>query len=255
MKTIKIICGTLVGSLLATGAMAATTWNVGEFLDLGNTSTLQAKSASAWSTTGSGGTLASGCVQNYGSWGYGVVNAIEDGSPANCDVTSPQHAADNSGGQTDMFLLEFLAPVTLTQINIGWNGDDNYSADSDLSVLAYMGTGSGSSAVAGNTLSGLTGSGWAVVGNYSNVGDSNGTGFGGSASITTTTASSWWLVSAYNQAFGQTWSQADDYFKLLSVAGNTQPPGNQTPEPGSLVLLGAGLFGMMAMRRRRESGT
>jgi hypothetical protein len=254
MKTIKYFGMLAIAGCMSASAFAATTWGVGAFLDGANAGTAQAVSATAWSTTGTGSTLQSACIHNYGTSGYGIVN-IQEANPCTNGTTTGEHAADNNGA-TDLFLLEFASAVTLTSVKIGWNGTDDYSADSDLSVLAYTGSTPPSPSMSGKTLSGLLSSGWSVVGNYANVGKNVEPDV---ANINTSSSSSWWIVSAYNSAFGTTSTNGgalgngNDYFKLLSVAGNVKPPDNKVPEPGSIVLLGMGLLGMMALRRRREA--
>lgn len=169
-------------------------------------------------------------------------------------VTSDgNHSIDNNNG-TDAILLSFSTAVNITSLTIGWK-----SGDADFSVLAYTNLDAG--VVNGRKLesgpSSLLANGWTLIGNYADAPVSP-----SSVDVTKSspTYSSYWLISAYSSYFGTTSSNGgylgtgtSDYFKLLSVAGNTQPPGNETPEPGSIVLLGAGLFGMMALRRRRSN--
>lgn len=263
MKTMKLL-SFLASSFLASSSFAATTWTMSQFLDGSNVATLQAKNVTAWSSTGSGGALATACIHNY-SGNYGIVNTAEATPCTNEPGTGP-HAADNAVG-TDMFLLEFSAPVSLTQVSIGWNGTDDkiwngtswVYADSDISVLAYTAA-SGGPNVVGKTLSGLLTSGWSVVGNYADVGDYSGNKVSvNNENDPNAPVSSWWLVSAYSSVFGakgpnigSPFGDGNDYFKLLSVAGNIHTPNNETPEPGAIFLFGAGLFGLMALRRRRQ---
>lgn len=166
------------------------------------------------------------------------------------DGTSPEHALDNKGS-TELIALRFDTAVELEKITFGWT-----SSDRDISLFSLK---NGSSPVViGSTIANLSSS-WQLVGNY-------GDGAPDSAYSSSSTdrtisvnsnnlSSSWWLLSAYNKNYDTSKPELDnvtDYVKVMSVAGVTRPPTNETPEPGSLVLFGAGLFGLMALRRRRQ---
>lgn len=243
MKQLKIL-GSVVFALITSSAMAATTWTVSQFQDGSLPSTAQAVSISAWSTTGSGGALASACIAPSH---YGIVNTAEI-NPCTGEPGVGPHAADNAN-HTDLYLLRFSEAVSLTRVSIGWNGTDDYSQDSDLSVLALKSGSSFSGSPAGATLSGLVSStgAWQVIGNYANVGSLS----GNATPVTTSVTSSWWIVSAYNSTFGTGSGLGDgnDYFKLLSVAVTT--PNGKVSEPGALLLMGTALFGIAGLRRRR----
>lgn len=224
--------------------------------------TADAFSTSDGVTSTTGTTFAKAALYNWGSAGLGVVNQFE-----NPNDTGP-HATDNRYG-TDAIRLTFTSALSLTNIGIGWSGSSNGNIvgapttavqDSDFSVLAWTGPGT-PGAVETKTLDGsaststLLTQGWTWVGNYANLTTNQ------SASISTSIYSSYWLVSAYNTAFGsvsQLGSGAasgldagNDYFKLLSVAGNTQPSGGKAPEPGSLALMGAALASILVVRHRK----
>lgn len=240
----------------------------GNNIQLGNSASCGASSsvtlnADAFSTaigpTTAGTVFATAEVHKWGSAGLGIVNRYEDPNS-----TGP-HAVDNVYG-ADAIRLSFTSALNLTGLSIGWNGTDNVTgvyADSDLSVLAWTGPGTPGD-IAGKTLGATAGTstlltaGWTLVGNYADVGllPSN------TISISSGIYSSYWLVSAYSTAFGTVNASGVgslgvtgtlDAFKLLSVAGGTQPPldTGKAPEPGSLALFGLAFTGMMAIRRRK----
>ncbi len=161
---------------------------------------------------------------------------------------APNHAVDNQGGDFDMHLLSFDELVKLTSIDLGW-----YQNDADISILAFTGSSFDNSSLLGKKWEDLLSNNWSVVGNYYNVdinGNSGAVNFDG-------VISQYWLVGAYNPAFGDTFSgpnknktTGDDFYKLKGVTVERAPV-VEVPEPSALLLLALGLFSLGAIRRRK----
>lgn len=275
-------------SLLAgSSAMAVQSWNmnISSGTSTGDLNTLCTSSAttsiatgacgagltvSGWSTgTGAVGTTTTtanfnaATVYDWGTAGLGVVASNESSGG-----TGP-HATDNKYG-TDAFLFSFSTATNLSGVKLGWNGTDSPAStkqdgssctagstgcvtynDSDLSIFAWTGT--GAPTASGTTQSTMTAasSGWKLVGNYLNVGATT----TNSVTATSTIFSSYWLVSAYNSAYGGTADANVDAFKVLAISATncaSTQCATKVPEPGSIALLGAAFLGFVATRRRKS---
>ncbi len=220
---------------------------------------------SAWSNTGSGGSLQTGKIKVW--TGLGVENRSDPSG-------APNHAVDNGGtdGYYDSVLFDFGSDsIALNKIRLGWVGrwdNDptpvlNNTKDSDLTVLAY--TGSGTPSLGGNKYSDLISNGWEHVGDYSNIHDETNME---KTINTTNVSSSYWLIGAFNPIFsGKSWTNDNDYFKIYKLSGETTSSGcsgggccsgggssgcggGSVPEPSSLLLLG---FALPLLRRRTRS--
>lgn len=196
------------------------------------TSTETNLAVTGWSNNSTNAkTIAQDKIGRWTGSGIGVENA-----------GSPQHAVDNSNGDYDALLLSFSNVVDLSKLSIGWV--NNQTNDADVSLLAYTGAApfSGHLNGFGSNWGALLGSGWSVVGNYAR----NGTGqFNVNVADV---ASQYWLVSAYNSAFGtgSNLGAGNDYFKLKSITVEAV----NVPESGTLLLMVMGLFGLVVARRR-----
>lgn len=243
-KIARLFLGTTLIAM-GSGAFAASTW------DFGGCSVATAGAsgcagsvagnnaqAYAWATTGSGAVFAAATLETSGAGNGFRVHAAGE------STTSPQHAMDNSGAK-ELIAFHFDTAVALDKIILGWT-----SSDADITVMAY--TGAGAPTIAGKTVGNLA-TGWALIENSGDVDAGSGSHDSGT-DITRTVngsnvVSSWWLISAYNSGYGGgTLDSLSDFVKILSISSKDV---TKVPEPGSLVLLSAGLLGLVAVRRRR----
>jgi hypothetical protein len=214
--------------------------------------------AQGWSFTGgtSNNELRTAYLTAYGGDGVGITNRDAGGGDTT-EGSSPEHAVDNNQ-RYDVVLLSFAQPVSLNQVTIGWR-----AYDSDISVLALA---NGTPNLAGQTVLGLAGQGWKLVGQYDGpTSPAGGTSSDVNIAVNTQNnfGSQYWLVGAYNPNFvnnatgantqtlslsGPTYSAASnpdnrDYVKLFKFAATS------VPEPNSALLLGIAALSLFGFRR------
>lgn len=284
--------GSYAGNAYQTGGLSLTGW---ADTQAASPRTVEQQSATANDSTG--------LTLWTGGGGLGMVNADSCGSGTSCaagtgtsstsiagdtyEANTGEHALDNNQ-RNEMVLVNFgSTKVSVTNAAINWNGTDNKDynnvyQDSDMTIMAYIGSGNALTALSAlswssvgaqtntsgvNSAANNAGKDWILIGNYDNVGASNGTSAGGSANVSTSVYSSFWLIGAYNPlgtanaSFSDTTSGTTyDSFKLSALsacvqgtAGCASADTNQVSEPGALALFGLALMGIAAVRRR-ETG-
>jgi hypothetical protein len=256
MKTIRNISSlsAFVCVVLASGSASAATWTYSSTSPVSN-SGLSA-TATAFSAANNTTATITATTAYYGG-GLGVTSSGET-------TTSPQHAIDNNGAIETVMLsfsngvsgISSADKVNLTSASFGWS-----STDADFSVYAYTGT--ATPTVLGLTYSNLTSNGWSLIGHYNNAASTTAK----TVTFANTVYSSNWLIGAYNGLTTTSGaSSSNDYFKLASVTGTKCPttgtipagcngggtPGG-VPEPGTLLLMGAGLLGLTRMSRSKAA--
>lgn len=177
----------------------------------------------------------------------GVQNRQENSGLPDSSVDS---LTSSAMGGFDMLLLEFDTEVSLSGLDLNWAVGGSARESTDLSILAWDGLGSGAINL-GNWADILIGNGggYDVVGNYSGV-DLSYFSLGD-----TGTASSKWLIGAYNPIFGAGGDAGDDGFALASLTTMSLEDNlngvNEVPLPGTLVLVLLGWCLTLAARRGR----
>lgn len=247
--------------LIGNAAQAASTWNVDSCTvnvlttGCGTTGDQIRATAFSVSNTNSGTVLAANQVfasATLSQWGANSGLGVKFTGET---TEAPEHTMDNYG-QTELILFNFDKSVILDAVTMGWT-----SSDADFTLMAY--TGSGAPVVAGKTMSSLA-SGWSLVQNYGDADASTATGYANSGTNITTqvnaggVSSSWWIVSAYNSAYGAgVLDTLADYMKVMTIASRdpTVTAGGSTPEPGSLALMGIAMVGFLASRKRKGRAT
>lgn len=260
MKTKKFAIAMLGGLAIAglSGSAAAATWtfnNTASNTQVGVTATASAWGSTANGTAGTNTVLDNAFLTFNGSSGLGVKNNDCGASPCTGsgdtnEGISPEHAVDNDQ-RRDAILFSFSGDeVNLSSVNFGW-----VSGDSDFSVYAFTGAGVANPDGLTYTDAAMALAGWELVGHFG----SNGSAGTKTINDATPVYSSHWLIGALNT----TNDYYIDAFKLLKVTGTTctdnpngtgcgnGTPNTGVPEPGTLLLLGAGLLGLTRMTRRK----
>lgn len=193
-------------------------------------------------------TIESATAQLVDGYGYGIRNNLES--------TNDHQTIDNYGEEVnetpvnsfEYLLFSFDSEVNVSQIDFGWNA--NNGEDQQVSVVSIEGSpeieGESWGTIALNAIS----ASFDITGGKNN----------GVADLSSldNEYSNYWLVGAYNKAFGDIGGdENNDAFKISSIQFNTKQVNNTTPpaqvsEPGALALMSLGL-GLALYRRKRRA--
>lgn len=159
------------------------------------------------------------------------------------------------GGFAEGLLMNFgTSKVAMSTVGIGF-----FAGDSDLSVYAWTGGGTGPTMSTQTATSAGVMAGWTLVGSH----DMDPTGGSNPFNTGSAVYSSYFMITTYFGATNGVLDQGNDAFKInvvtvgtcsgtVSTAGVCTP--GTAPEPGSLGLAAVAILGVGAARRRRFFG-
>lgn len=242
----SVVAGTSAGTQSGAGAVG------NSYACAANGSTTRDLTVSAWGAIStSNNSYGTAYVTGQGTDGFGVGAQSEGGTGASGNVAALDN--DPTTLAPNIILLKFSSAVILDKVMLGWTMND-----ADLTIMAYTGSGTPATFIAGKTAGSLTtggaAAGWSLVQNVGDGSPDSPTSSSGS-NISygvngSSVASAYWLISAYSSSFGGgSLDTLVDYAKLLAVSTRDAVVA-KVSEPGSVALAGFALLALWASRRR-----